>query len=138
MGQDRAEDLNREMDPCALAEAYTAAWNTGRPEEVAAFFAPDGIIIINGGQPWRERAGVALMAQGFFSDIPDLHLVNDGVRAAGQHVVYQWTFTGTHSGSGNKVQVSGWEEWDLDAANQIAMSRGWFDVDDYSRQTSPQ
>lgn len=119
-----------------LAQAYTAAWNTGAPEAVAEFFASDGSIVINGGEPWTGRARVAEMAKGFFSDAPDLRLVCDGVRCAGCHMVYLWTFTGSHSVTGNHVRVAGWEEWDLDANFKIVSSRGWFDAHDYARQTS--
>ncbi|MBC7519522.1 MAG: hypothetical protein H7268_00270, partial [Sandarakinorhabdus sp.] len=40
------------LAPKALANAYTDAWNSGRPEAVAAFFAEDGAITINRGAPW--------------------------------------------------------------------------------------
>lgn len=120
----------------ALAVAYTAAWNTGRPEAVAEFFAPDGRIIINGGAPWTGRAGVAEMASGFFADVPDLSLACDGVRTAGIHGLYLWTFTGTHAATQNPLRVVGWEEWDLDDAGLVRLSRGWFDAEDYARQTA--
>ena len=119
-----------------LADAYTAAWNTGSPEAVAAFFAADGQITINRGTPWMGRSGVAEMAAGFFADVPDLELTCDDVRAAGDHVAYVWTFTGTHAGTGNSLRVAGWEEWDLDADGKIASSLGWFDAEDYARQTA--
>jgi uncharacterized protein (TIGR02246 family) len=119
-----------------IAAAYTAAWNSGKPDAVADFFTPDGTIVINNGQPWRGRAGVAAMAAGFFADIPDLCLVCDGVRTAGSHVAYLWTFTGTHLASGNPVRVTGWEEWDIDPQGAIVRSCGWFDADDYSQQTT--
>jgi uncharacterized protein (TIGR02246 family) len=120
----------------ALAEAYTAAWNSGSPDAVASFFAPDGQIVINRGKPWTGREGVAAMAAGFFADVPDLTLTCDEVRCAGDHVVYVWTFTGTHAGTKNPLRVAGWEEWDLDPDLQIVASRGWFDAADYERQTT--
>jgi uncharacterized protein (TIGR02246 family) len=118
-----------------IARAYTAAWNTGSPDAVAAFFAEKGQIIINDGEPYLGRAGVAQMASGFFSDVPDLALTCDGVRVAGEHVLYLWTFTGTHATSKRKLRVTGWEEWDLDASLKVVLSCGWFDADDYARQT---
>lgn len=118
----------------ALAEAYTAAWNSGSAEAVAAFYAEDGGIVINNGAPWRDRAGVAAMAAGFFADVPDLRLVCDGVRAAGDHVVYLWTFTGHHAGTRRPLRIAGWEEWNIDAGGKVATSRGWFDAADYARQ----
>lgn len=119
-----------------MAQAYTAAWNAGSPEAVAAFYAQDGQIVINRGEPWVGRKGIAEMAAGFFADVPDLNLVCDNVRCAGNHVAYFWTFTGTHSGTKNPLQVVGWEEWDLDADRKVKASRGWYDADDYGRQTA--
>lgn len=83
-----------------FAVAYTAAWNTGRPDAVAALFAPDG------------------------------------VRAAGSHGLYLWTFTGTHAATQKSVEVPGWEEWDMDAGGRVKVSRGWFDANSYARQTT--
>jgi hypothetical protein len=76
------------------------------------------------------------MAAGFFADVRDLTLVCDGIRVAGDHVAYLWTFTGTHAASGRSLRVSGWEEWDLDDAGKVKASKGWFDADDYARQTA--
>ena len=118
----------------SIAKAYTDAWNSGNPEAVAAFFVPDGTITINGGEPWQGREGVAAMATGFFGDVPDMHLVCDGVRGSGAHAVYLWTFTGTHVANRRKLSISGWEEWDLDEVGRIARSIGNFDAEDYSRQ----
>ena len=124
------------MEHKDLALAYTAAWNTGRPEAVAVFFVPDGTITINQGEPWHGREGIAQMAAGFFADVPDLCLTCDGLRAAGDHVAYLWTFKGTHAGTGNPLTVTGWEEWDLVGEGRIRRSLGWFDADDYARQAA--
>lgn len=118
-----------------IAEGYTAAWNSGSADAVSEFYAEDGMIVINRGSPWEGRQGVAQMAAGFFADVPDLALVCDGVRLAGNHVAYLWTFTGTHALSGRALRVSGWEEWDLDADHMVKASLGWFDAQDYDRQT---
>ena len=109
-----------------IAEAYTAAWNSGSPAAVAEFFAPGGRIVINRGRPWEGRAGVAAMAAGFYADVPDLHLTCDGLRSADDHVVYLWTYTGTDARTGQPVRVSGWEEWDVDLDLKVKSSRGWY------------
>jgi uncharacterized protein (TIGR02246 family) len=119
-----------------IADAYTAAWNSGSVDAVATFYAEDGGIVINRGTPWEGHSGVAQMAAGFFTDVPDLTLVCDGIRMAGNHVAYLWTFTGTDATTGRSLRVSGWEEWDLDADHKVRASRGWFDADDYARQTA--
>jgi len=118
----------------ALSEAYTAAWNSGSAEAVAAFYAEDGGIVINRGEPWLGRDRVTAMAAGFFADVPDLALICDGVRAAGDHVAYLWTFTGHHAGTKAPLRIVGWEEWDLDADGKVKASRGWYDAEDYARQ----
>jgi uncharacterized protein (TIGR02246 family) len=119
-----------------VADGYTAAWNSGSADAVAGFFAPEGRIVINRGEPWEGRVGVAKMAAGFYADVPDLNLTCDGVRVAGDHVVYLWTFTGTHATTGNPVRVAGWEEWDIDRDYKVTSSRGWFDAEGYTRQTA--
>ena len=120
----------------ATAAAYTAAWNSGSAEAVASFYAEDGGIVINRGTPWERREGVAAMAAGFFADVPDLNLVCDGLRAAGNHVLYLWTFTGHHSETRNPLRITGWEEWEINASGKVAASRGWFDAEDYARQVA--
>ncbi len=117
----------------ALAAAYTAAWNSGQPEAVAAHYAETGRIVINRGTPWEGRQGIAAMAAGFYSDVPDLALVCDGVRLLGDHMIYLWTFTGHHSGTKAPLKIVGCEEWGLDG-DKIASSRGWYDGADYARQ----
>jgi uncharacterized protein (TIGR02246 family) len=119
-----------------IADAYTAAWNSGSPDAVATFYAETGAIVINRGSPWERRSGVAQMAAGFFADVPGLTLVCDGIRIAGNHVAYLWTFTGTDGATRHPLRVSGWEEWDLDADGKVTASRGWFDADDYARQAA--
>jgi uncharacterized protein (TIGR02246 family) len=119
-----------------LAHDYTAAWNTGRPEAVAGFFAETGGIVINRGPLWEGRAGVAAMAAGFFADVPDLALECDGVKLAGSHMLYLWTFTGTHSGTGRALRITGWEEWELGADRLVTASRGWFDPEEWARQST--
>lgn len=120
----------------AMASAYTAAWNSGSPEAVASFYAPDGQIVINRGDPWVGRNGIGEMAAGFFADVPDLKLVCDDVRCAGNHVAYFWTFTGTHAATKNPLRVAGWEEWDLNPDMKVVASRGWYDAADYERHPS--
>lgn len=118
-----------------LAQDYTSAWNTGQPDKVAAFYAETGGIVINRGAPWQGRAAVATMAAGFYADVPDLALVCDGMRVMGDHMIYLWTFTGTHSGTGRKLRISGAEEWELGADLLVQASRGWFDPEEWARQT---
>lgn len=125
------------LDPksvAKMADDYTAAWNSKSPEAVAAFYAEDGQIIINRGNPRVGRDGIAAMAAGFFADVPDMALTCDDIRCAGTHAVYVWTFTGHDANTGNPLQVSGWEEWELGGDLKVRASLGWYDSDDYTRQ----
>lgn len=127
------------IDPNAMAEiaaAYTAAWNSGDPARVASFYAENGRIVINKGDPWNGRAKVQEMAAGFYADVPDLKLACDDLRCAGDHVVYVWTFTGHDAGTGNPLTVKGWEEWEIGEDGKVQASEGWFDANEYARQAS--
>lgn len=119
-----------------IADAYTKAWNSGSPEAVASFYAVDGSIVINNGDPWEGRSAVAAMAAGFYADVPDIHVVCEQLRYAGDHLAYLWRFTGTHSGTKNRLNIVGWEEWDMDADHTVKSSRGWFDSAEYARQVA--
>jgi len=77
-----------------LARRYTEAWNSKVPENVAAFHLPSSRISINRGETSVGHEGLTAMAAGFHADVPDLVLQSDGIRSAGDHVVYLWTFTG--------------------------------------------
>ena len=120
----------------ATATAFTAAWNSGAPEAVASIYAERGGIVINRGRPWKGRAGVAAMAAGFFDDVPDLNLVCDGRRVAGNDVVYSWAFAGHHAGTRNPLRITGRKEWDLAEDGKVSASRGWFDAEGYTRQVA--
>ena len=48
-----------------IAQAYTAAWNSGSAEAIAEFYANDGRIVINRGETWEGRARVTEIAAGF-------------------------------------------------------------------------
>ena len=119
-----------------LARRYTEAWNSKVPESVARFHTADSSIIINDGEPSEGFDGLTAMAAGFHADVPDLNLQCDGIRGAGSHVVYIWTFTGHHAETGNPLDVQGWEEWTLNEEMKVTASLGWFDGEDYDRQVA--
>jgi uncharacterized protein (TIGR02246 family) len=120
-----------------FATRYTAAWCSQDAARVAAFFAVDGTLRINDGNPSIGRAAIAADAQGFMTAFPDLVVTMDGLSVDGTRAVYRWTLTGNNTGpggSGNPVRISGYEEWTLGADHLIAESRGHFDAADYQRQ----
>ncbi|UWQ58323.1 ester cyclase [Leisingera caerulea] len=122
------------MNVADTARKYAEAWSSGDPDAVASYYAENGSITINRGDPIEGRKAVSEMAAGFYAEFPDLIVLLDHLRVAGNHVMFGWTLEGTHSGTGQKVRVPGWEEWDLDAEGKVAESRGWFDAGEYERQ----
>jgi predicted ester cyclase len=119
-----------------FAQRYTAAWCSQNAASVAAFFAPNGSLSVNGA-PAVGRRAITELAQGFMSAFPDLHLLMDGILTKGDRAEYRWTFIGTNSGpggTGHRVRFSGFEEWKFAADGLIAESQGHFDAADYQRQ----
>jgi ornithine cyclodeaminase/alanine dehydrogenase-like protein (mu-crystallin family) len=61
----------------------------------------------------------------------------DGLEVHGDCAVYRWTLVGTNTGpggTGRRVQISGFEEWQIGGDGLIAESQGHFDAAAYQRQ----
>lgn len=72
-----------------------------------------------------------------FESFPDLIVRMDGFRTSGSHAVFLWSLEGTNTGpdgTGNRVEVSGWEYWRFNDDGLVAESFGHFNADDYERQ----
>ena len=95
-----------------LGTAYAEAWSSLNPDSVAAFYASDGTISINGGEILRGRTAISEMAAGFFAEFPDLQVYCDDARGAGPHAIFVWTLEGHHVDTKNHVKIGGWEEWE--------------------------
>ena len=120
-----------------FAARYTAAWCGQDPARVAEFFAPDGSLAINGGEPAVGREAIAASAAGFMTAFPDLVVLLDGLAEENGLVLYRWTLTGTNTGpggTGRAVRISGVERWRFGADGLVAQSEGSFDAADYQRQ----
>ena len=117
-----------------FAASYARAWCSHNPESVAAFFAENGSLSVNDGPPAVGRAAVAEIARGFMRDFPDMIVTFDKLEPHGDGTAFHWTLTGTHAGTGNHVQISGYEVWKIDNAGLIAESSGQFDTAEYERQ----
>ena len=132
------ESKMAEQDPVtAMATAYTAAWCSQNPTSVASHYAENGSLAINDGTPAVGRSAITESARAFMTSLPDMVVAMDSLRVDGRSARYYWTLTGTNTGpggTGNAVQVSGYEQWALDANNQIQRSLGHFDAQEYARQ----
>jgi uncharacterized protein (TIGR02246 family) len=121
----------------AFAERYTAAWCGRDPARVASFFAPTGSLTINEGEPAIGREAIARAAADFMTAFPDMEVRMDALEPAGERTIYRWTLLGTNSGpggTGNRVRISGYEDWRIGPDGLIAESQGHFDADEYARQ----
>ena len=93
-----------------FATRYAAAWCSGNPEAVAAFFPPGGSLKINDGSPSVGRHAVAEAARSFMTSFPDMKVFFDSLKQNGPRVEFHWTLAGTNTGpggSGKKVRISG-------------------------------
>ena len=120
-----------------FAQRYTEAWCSGDPVRVAEHYAADGSLTINGGTPSVGRAAITEAALSFMVTFPDMRLLMDDVRVEDTSKEFHWTLVGTNTGpggTGNRVRISGWEEWTLDDDGLIADSQGHYDQAEYDRQ----
>ena len=120
-----------------FAERYTAAWCSQDARSVAHFFSPEGSLTINGGTPAVGREAITLAAQNFMTAFPDLVVMMDDLLNNGNKVIYKWTLLGTNGGpggTGNRVRISGFEEWQLGSDGLVAESQGHFDAAEYQSQ----
>jgi predicted ester cyclase len=120
-----------------FAEDYAAAWCSQDPTRVAAHYAPEGSLTINGGIPAVGRAAITEAAHSFMTALPDIKVMLDDLVVEAGRIEFRWTFTGTNTGpggTGKRVRVSGFEEWTLAADGLIGESQGQFDQAEYDRQ----
>ncbi len=116
---------------------YTAAWNSQNAASVAAFYAEEGSLTINDGEPSAGRAAITEAAQGFMTAFPDMVVTMDSLGTEGDRITYHWTLTGTNTGpggTGNAVRISGYEAWLMSSDGLIADSQGHYDEAEYQRQ----
>ena len=116
----------------ALGRRYARAWCDGDPHRVAAFFADDGSLAVNGSAPAVGRVAIAEMARSFMSGLPDMHVSMKGLLREQRGTVFHWALMGTSFG--NKVQIEGYEVWRIDDEGLIAESKGHYDAAEFAFQ----
>ena len=119
-----------------FAQRYTAAWCSQNASSVAAFFAPNGSLSVNG-TPAVGRTAITEVAQSFMTAFPDMILLMDDLCTQADCAEYHWTFIGTNTGpggTGHRVRFSGFEVWKFGTESLIVESHGHFDSADYQRQ----
>jgi len=120
-----------------FAKRYAEAWCSQKPESVAAFFAENGSLSVNDGQPAVGRAAITEAARGFMRTFPDMVVTMDDVSRDLAGTKFHWTLIGTNTGpggTGERVRISGYELWKIDNDGLIGESKGHFDSAEYERQ----
>jgi len=126
-----AHDQDQLVD---FARSYTESWRSGDPVRVAEHYARGASVAINGGAPLPIRE----VAESFMAAFPDMQLLMDDVVIRDDdRVEYHWTLVGTNTGpggTGNRVRISGFEEWTIGDDGLVAVSLGNYDQAEYERQ----
>jgi len=120
-----------------FASRYAAAWSSQDPVQLASFYAPDGRLQVNDGEPAIGRAEIAAKVAAFMEGFPDMIVRLVRLEYAGERVRFHWHWTGTNigpGGTGKAVDLRGFEEWTLAPGGQILQSLGHYDDADYARQ----
>jgi predicted ester cyclase len=120
-----------------FARRYTEAWCSQNPARVAENYALDGSLTINDGPPSVGRAAITEAARSFMVAFPDIQVLMDDLVVEGENAEFRWTLVGTNTGpggTGNRVRISGFEEWTIGDDGLIAASLGHYDQAEYDRQ----
>ncbi len=128
------EELKK-FDLEVFAKSYAQAWCSQRPDFVSSFFSEDGILQINDGEPAVGTEAITNVARGFMDAFPDMVVSMDSLTTESDKTRFYWTLTGTNNGTngnGNKVNMSGFEEWTFNDDGLIQESKGHFDEKEYS------
>ena len=134
---ERIPEEKKKFDLDIFARSYAQAWGSKRPNFVASYFAKDGAIQVNDGEPAIGRTAITKVVQGFMTDLPDMIVRYDSLVPKSKGTEFHWTLMATNTGSGgtgNKVKVSGYEFWQLDDNGLIMNSQGHFPTEEYNRQ----
>lgn len=131
------EEQTAMADLTDFATRYAEAWSNQDPVAFASFYAEDGALRVNDGEPSVGRDAVTETARSFMTAFPDMVVRFVEVRKKDKYVEFHWHWTGTNSGpggTGNAVDLRGYERWTLDDDGLILESLGHYDEAQYERQ----
>ena len=130
-------EAEKEFDLNIFARGYAQAWCSQRPAFVSSFFTENAKLTINDGKPAKGTHAITDVAAGFMQAFPDMVVSLDSLTTHSDKTRFHWTLTGTNNvpgGTGNRVEISGFEEWTLNDEGLIQTSNGYFDEEAYERQ----
>jgi len=120
-----------------FAIRYAAAWSSQDPEAFSLFYVKNGSLRVNDGEPSIGRDAIAERAGRFMTAYPDMVVRLVELRHKNDHVEFHWHWTGTNTGpggTGNAVDLRGYEQWTLAENGLILESLGHYDEAEYERQ----
>ena len=126
-------------DVTDFATRYAAAWSGQDPEAFSLFYAENGLLRVNDGEPSIGRDAIAETARSFMAAYPDMVVRLVKLRQTNDHVEFHWHWTGTNTGpggTGNAVDLRGYEQWTLAEDGLILQSLGHYDEAEYQRQVN--
>ncbi len=125
------------QDLTDFATRYAAAWSSQDPEAFSLFYAENGSLRVNDGEASIGRYAIADTARSFMAAFPDMVVRLEELRQTNDRVEFHWHWTGTNTGpggTGNAVDLRGYEEWTLTEDGLILESLGHYDEAEYERQ----
>ncbi len=119
-----------------LAARYTAGWNSGDPERVAACFSPAAVMRdIAVRVPLQGREGIRAVAADFMAAFPDISRVVSRVVCEDDLMSIEWHLTGTHgaealgiAATGRHVEVDGCSVAQVGPDGLISTLTNYWDV----------
>jgi hypothetical protein len=97
----------------AFAKSYAQVWCRQRPNFVSSFFPEDGVLQLNDGSSGIGTEAIKNVTKGFMDTFLDMVVSMDSLVNKSERTRFYWTLTGTNNelnGTGNKVNISGFEE----------------------------
>ena len=120
-----------------FAKRYATAWSSQDPIAFGMFYAVNGSLTVNDGEPSVGRDAVVDTARAFMSAFPDMVVRLVELRPEGDGIEFHWHWTGTNTGpdgTGNAVDLRGYEAWTIGDDGLIVESLGHYDEAEYQRQ----
>lgn len=121
----------------SFGDRYAKAWSSQQPEHVAAFFSAKGSLQVNDEPRAEGREAIAKVAEGFMKAFPDMVVTKDVMTVTECGIEFHWILTGTNTGpngTGKKIRISGYENWQMGTDGLIQQSDGAYDALEYNRQ----
>ncbi|MEJ2256247.1 MAG: nuclear transport factor 2 family protein [Woeseiaceae bacterium] len=120
-----------------FATDYAEAWSSQDPGKLASFYSENGVLQVNDAEPSVGRDAITQTVKSFMSAFPDMVVRLVELRRDAGQVQFHWHWTGTNTGpggTGNSVDLYGYEQWSMDDDGLILKSIGHYDEAAYQRQ----